>query len=77
MAPVDAAPAGPPRADGHAAHEEDQDEGLGVGGMAEEQAQVLTPQGLVDQACEAGQEEDGEDEKATQSVRRQRHSPFA
>ena len=40
-----------------------------MGRMAEEQAEVLAPQGLVDQACEAGEDEDGEEQAGRPSYR--------
>ncbi|MFC0356471.1 hypothetical protein [Pseudofulvimonas gallinarii] len=50
----------PGRTDRHAAHEQRKHQRLRIGGMAQEQAEVMRPDRLVDQTGEAGQDEDGQ-----------------
>ncbi len=52
-----AAAADQPGPQGHAAHEDHQHQGLGIGRMPQEQLQVVRPDRFVDQAGEAGQRE--------------------
>ena len=49
-----------PGAERHAAHEDRQHQRLRVGGVAEEELEVVRPDRLVDQAGEAREREDGE-----------------
>ena len=48
-----------PRPERHAAHESGEHEGLGKGGCAEEEFQVVRPDRFVDEAGEAGKREQG------------------
>src|SRR5688572_364528 len=55
-------PADEPGAQGHAAHEDREDQGLGVCGVAEEELEVVAPDRLVDQPGEARDGEKGEED---------------
>ena len=49
-----------PRSAGHAAHEQNQDQGLRVRGVANNQLEVVRPDGFINNPGESGQCEDGE-----------------
>jgi hypothetical protein len=53
-----------PGTDGHAAHEYRQHQGLRIGGMPQEQLEVMAPDGFVDQPGEAGHGEQQEQRAA-------------
>ena len=49
-----------PGAQGHATHENTQNQRLGISSMAKRQSQIVGPNGLVDEAGEAGRDKQGQ-----------------